>query len=77
VGGCAVTGCALVRKGQQCWRHGAPPTLSPLFCIEFVRVWATAQVGHVAHLAGALAGVLLVWLLSKLPDPDAPPTPRS
>jgi membrane associated rhomboid family serine protease len=29
------------------------------------------QVGHIAHLAGALAGVLLVWLLSKLPDPDA------
>jgi membrane associated rhomboid family serine protease len=29
------------------------------------------QVGHIAHLGGALAGVLLVWLLSKLPDPDA------
>jgi membrane associated rhomboid family serine protease len=28
-------------------------------------------VGHIAHLGGALAGVLLVWLLSKLPDPDA------
>lgn len=29
------------------------------------------QVGHIAHLGGALAGVLLVWLLSKIPDPDA------
>lgn len=28
-------------------------------------------VGHIAHLGGALAGVLLVWLLSKIPDPDA------
>jgi len=28
------------------------------------------QVGHIAHLAGAFAGVLLVWLLSKIPDPD-------
>lgn len=28
-------------------------------------------VGHIAHLGGALAGVLLVWALSKLPDPDA------
>ncbi|KAF8065519.1 RBL11 [Scenedesmus sp. PABB004] len=28
------------------------------------------QVGHVAHLGGALAGVLLVWLLRQLPDND-------
>lgn len=27
------------------------------------------QVGHVAHLAGAAAGVLLVLLLSRLPEP--------
>ena len=27
------------------------------------------QVGHIAHLAGAAAGVLLVLLLSRLPDP--------
>jgi len=35
---------------------------------------AVLQVGHIAHLGGALAGVLLVWLLSKLPDPDAKAT---
>lgn len=28
------------------------------------------QVGHIAHLGGALAGVLLVWLLSRIPDPE-------
>lgn len=27
------------------------------------------QVGHVAHLAGAAAGVVLVALISRLPDP--------
>ncbi len=27
------------------------------------------QVGHIAHLAGAAAGVLLVLLLSRLPEP--------
>eukprot|EP00775_Hariotina_reticulata_P012482 gene12482-12616_t len=35
-------------------------------------VIAGLKVGHVAHLAGALAGVLLVWLLNKIPDPDQP-----
>ncbi len=28
-------------------------------------------VGHVAHLGGALAGVLLVMALKSVPDPDA------
>lgn len=35
----------------------------------FVVLFAV-QVGHIAHLGGALAGVLLVWLLSKIPDPE-------
>ncbi|KAK9798160.1 hypothetical protein WJX73_002057 [Symbiochloris irregularis] len=30
---------------------------------------AGVQVGHIAHIAGALAGVLLVLLLSRIPDP--------
>jgi hypothetical protein len=30
------------------------------------------QVAHIAHLGGAFAGVLLVWLLTQIPDPDAP-----
>ncbi len=30
-----------------------------------------SKVGHVAHLGGALVGVLLILLLSRLPDPDA------
>ncbi len=29
------------------------------------------RVGHVAHLGGAVIGVLLVLLLSRLPDMDA------
>jgi hypothetical protein len=29
------------------------------------------QVAHIAHLGGAFAGVLLVWLLTQIPDPDA------
>ncbi|KIY94446.1 hypothetical protein MNEG_13515 [Monoraphidium neglectum] len=29
------------------------------------------QVGHLAHLGGALAGVLLVLALKSVPDPDA------
>ena len=29
------------------------------------------KVGHIAHLGGALVGVLLILLLSRLPDPDA------
>jgi membrane associated rhomboid family serine protease len=28
-------------------------------------------VGHIAHLGGALAGVLLVLALRSIPDPDA------
>lgn len=28
------------------------------------------HVGHVAHLGGALAGVLLVWLLSRIPEAE-------
>lgn len=28
------------------------------------------QVGHLAHLGGALAGVLLVLALKAIPDPD-------
>lgn len=32
---------------------------------------AGVQVGHIAHLAGALVGVLLVVLLSRIPDPTA------
>ena len=28
------------------------------------------QVGHVAHLAGAAVGVLLVLLVARLPDPE-------
>lgn len=30
---------------------------------------AVTGISNVAHLGGALAGVLLVYLLSKLPDP--------
>ena len=29
-----------------------------------------AQIGHLAHLAGAMVGVLLVFLLSRLPALD-------
>jgi membrane associated rhomboid family serine protease len=29
------------------------------------------NVNHIAHLSGALVGVLLVWLLSKVPS-DSP-----
>lgn len=30
-----------------------------------------SSVNHVAHLAGALMGVLLMWLVSRIPDPDS------
>ena len=30
-----------------------------------------SKVGHVAHVGVALVGVLLILLLSRLPDPDA------
>ena len=35
---------------------------------------AGVQIGHIAHLAGALAGVLLVILLSRLPAPASDST---
>lgn len=28
------------------------------------------NVNHIAHLSGALIGVLLIWLLSTVPTPD-------
>lgn len=33
------------------------------------------SINHIAHLSGALVGVLLVWLLSKVPSepPDQKP----
>ena len=34
-------------------------------------VIAGAQVGHIAHLGGALVGVLLVLALSRIPDVKA------
>jgi len=35
--------------------------------------YALQSVNHIAHLSGALVGVLLVWLLSKVPsDPSDP-----
>eukprot|EP00884_Botryococcus_braunii_P003481 jgi/Botrbrau1/13133/Bobra.0187s0088.1 len=36
-----------------------------------------AQVAHVAHLAGALAGVLLVYIISRLPDPEGQQTKKN
>lgn len=30
--------------------------------------YALQNVNHIAHLSGALIGVLLVWLLSKVPS---------
>lgn len=38
---------------------------------------AGVQVGHIAHLAGALAGVLLVAALSRLPAPPSANTSAS
>ena len=36
------------------------------------------SVNHIAHLSGALVGVLLVWLLSKVPsDPSNERTGRT
>lgn len=33
--------------------------------------YSLQSVNHIAHLSGALVGVLLVWLLSKVPsDPS-------
>ena len=32
---------------------------------------AAGQVGHLAHLGGALVGVLLILLLNRLPDPES------
>ena len=37
-----------------------------LICDVFV-VLNSGGVNHIAHLSGALAGVLLIWLLSYLP----------
>jgi hypothetical protein len=48
------------REGLQCSR----PALTLVAA-------AALQVGHVAHLGGALAGVLLVWLLSRIPEADS------
>ena len=36
---------------------------------------AMSGVNHVAHLAGALLGVLLIWLISRIPDGPADPHP--
>lgn len=30
--------------------------------------YAMQSINHIAHLSGALVGVLLVWLLSKVPS---------
>lgn len=38
---------------------------------------ATGGISHVAHLAGALSGVLLVFLLSRLLPPDSPSSDAS
>lgn len=56
---------------------GQPPgLLTPQVLSEFQMATAGRgltmggmQVGHVAHLAGAAMGVLLVLLLSRLPEP--------
>lgn len=33
--------------------------------------YALQNVNHIAHLSGALIGVLLIWLLSKVPSQSA------
>ena len=42
--------------------------------------YAVQNVNHIAHLSGALVGVALVWLLSRvpsqLPDQDVPSIQR-
>jgi membrane associated rhomboid family serine protease len=35
-----------------------------------VAIGATSNISHAAHLGGALAGVALIWLLSKIPEPS-------
>lgn len=32
---------------------------------------ALQNVNHIAHLSGALIGVVLVWLLSRVPSPSS------
>lgn len=34
-------------------------------------ITTTGNVGHLAHLGGALVGVVLIILLKQIPDPDA------
>lgn len=36
---------------------------------NFRGVYAVQNVNHIAHLSGALIGVLLIWLLSTVPSP--------
>lgn len=36
------------------------------------RLWgahAVTAVNHIAHLSGALIGVVLIWMLSRIPSP--------
>lgn len=32
--------------------------------------YALQSINHIAHLSGALIGVLLVWLVSRVPSPS-------
>ena len=37
----------------------------------FIGTYALQNVNHIAHLSGAMVGVLLVWLVSRVPsDPS-------
>lgn len=49
--------------------HAPLPPPAPIVAGCMLLRWLShVQVGHVAHLAGAAVGVLLVVLLSKLPE---------
>ena len=61
------------------WRKLLEAAILGQFVVQ--QIWAeirsqaitagAAGVSHAAHLGGALAGVLLIWLLSKIPEPGA------
>lgn len=35
------------------------------------------NVNHIAHLSGALVGVVLIWLLTRVPSPSDDYTPKT